>query len=114
MDDLEATRLCAEALGLAPYRITAGGIIQQCSGSGIYIEDSRDQRGYSEYDPKRNDAQAMALVKRLTLRIDRTRSIPEKWGVYSRKDFGDTVINADLNRAIVYCVAAMQKAKEAA
>lgn len=103
MTDLEITRLCAEAMGF--HR------------SG----DMREQEWYYlrnhsypnlRYDPLRNDAQAMALVKKFILRIDRTRGIPEQWGVYSKRNYQGMAISSDLNRAICECVAQMQQNKE--
>lgn len=102
MDDLTATRLCAEAMGLTLRE----------NGDRLYVNT------FTPYRPLHDDAQAMALVKRFRLRI----------GTYSDEnpsDAGTTgwrvwfpfkvdleiVDQDDLNRAIVYCVAKMQSAR---
>lgn len=102
MTDLEITKLCAEAMGIKHgVDICLGPQLRE--GEGFYG---------MVYQPLHDDAQAMELVKKFLLRIDRSRGIPEKWGVYSNSNYSDTVINADLNRAICECVAKMQQAKK--
>ena len=93
MKDYEIIELCARAMGKPAYEPLA-----------IF-------EGEGTYDPLKNDAQAMALVKKLQLFI-----MPEHeglaWHVSDKKDnekFG--VGDDDLNRAICLCVANMQKAK---
>lgn len=104
MTDLEMTKLCAVAMG---YSVVKGDRRYK-NGMAIATEDGEP---VTNYDPLAHDAQAMALVKKFTLRIDRSKGIPERWGVYSRRDYGDMTMNDDLNRAIVQCVAQMQAAK---
>jgi hypothetical protein len=85
MDDLTMTRLCAEAV---------------CRG----------REEVERYDPISNDSQAMWLVKKLGLTVGQTELRNDAdWVVISRG--GDTCADKDLNRAIVECVAKMQKAK---
>ena len=94
MTDLEMTRLCAKAMG------------------GIYRVDENDclwtrnyASGWSAYRPLHDDEQAMALVKKLRLKIE-YQGLPSgaNWHVASSM----YCCNADLNRAIVECVAKMQ------
>lgn len=79
MDDIEITKRCAEASGV-PF--------------------------HPHYDPLTNDAQCFALVKRMRLRIDVSRS--REWIVTptspSDRNFF-LVENENLNRAICECVA---------
>ena len=94
MTDLEITRLCAEAMGLGwQDDRTDGGITAQ---EGTY--------NY-KYDPLHDDAQAMALVKKMRLEISTFRG---EWHVGNDMDWA---WNTDLNRAICECVAKMQAAK---
>ena len=101
MTDLEMTRLCAEAMG---YRIT----------------DEYDDLGHVEceqcgdFDPIHDDAQAMALVKNHYLAFYwRFNIVTEpRWEVCGPE--GQKIcFSKDLNRAIVECVAKMQKAQAA-
>ncbi len=108
MTDLEKVRLCAEAMGYSALRYSQG-VVQQSSSSGIYVVDKADQRGYKEYDPLTDDAQAMALVKRFGLHIYINSFIePNTWVVSSK--VGVAGEDTDLNRAIVSAVAALQAA----
>ena len=100
MTDLEITKLCAQAMGLS---------LENDADSRM----SRDMlmfyegKTYHVYDPLHDDAQAMALVKKLHMTIvwgDHVENGPT-WYV------DDDGVNADLNRAIVECVAKMQAAK---
>jgi len=79
--DLEMTRLCAEALGVNPeYR----------------------------WNPLHDDAQAMALVKKMDLSIDRGgQQTASPW--WCARNGTIRRVNADLNRCIVECVAKMWK-----
>lgn len=63
------------------------------------------------YDPLKDDAQAMALVKKFNFWIQPRNRLDGEWFVASNLDgFQEDCVNADLNRAIVECVAAMQQA----
>lgn len=109
MDDLTMTRLCAEAMGF--HR----------------SEDIREQDWFylagfhypnRRYDPLRDDAQAMALLRWLIR--------GEKGGTVTASVFGFTFNNfkdqkivlhtldkpSDLNRTIVECIAKMQASKK--
>jgi len=99
MTDLEMTRLCAEAMQLntLPYRV------------GMAVRIHGKTAGNYPYTPITNDAQAMALVKASRLEII-WRSMNKQWQVSPVSNFPE-VSNADLNRAIVECVAKMQQAK---
>jgi len=94
MDDLTATRLCAEAMGF-----------------DWKLMDSPDFPAWisipENYLPLKDDAQAMALVKRFTLSIDAEIADGNGYGV-SNSAPGIYYEHTDLNRAIVYCVAKMQ------
>ena len=60
MTDTEICRLCAEALGLVPYRYY-GNVVQHASDYSIYVVDKNDGRGYSEYSPLTDTEQAAAV-----------------------------------------------------
>lgn len=105
MTDLEMTKLCADAMG---YEVFGGHV-------AWVVAKPEAERG--KYDPLRNDAQAMALVKKFGLRIDeapegRGAEVWEvvKWDWRSNED-EVRAKNGDLNRAIVECVAKIQAAK---
>jgi hypothetical protein len=92
MTDLEMTRLCAEAFGHStPHEVNGKMLL---ANSTVYA-------------PLHDDAQAMALVKKLKLSISREHH-GDRWGVGVP---WPEAMNADLNRAIVECVAKMQKSK---
>jgi hypothetical protein len=68
-----------------------------------------------DYNPLRNDAQAMALVKKFRLEVDTSIiANDDEWGVISCSDgmVVEQSIATDLNRAIVECVAKMRKAAQ--
>ena len=96
MTDLEMLKLCAEAMG---YKI----VYPDQADLPLCIESSK---GAGVYFPLHDDAQAMALVKKLELGVLRNG---ERWEVIHGLIWGR---NTDLNRAIVECVAQMQKAKD--
>lgn len=107
MTDLEMTKLCAEAMG---YRLDAdGGFSRLQQGAGM------DEPAWFEfiYSPLHDDAQAMALVKKLGLTVDPQEDKPPfTWRVVvaNEGDWDDQIFaqGSDLNRAIVECVAKMQ------
>ena len=106
MTDLEMTKLCAEAMGVAvgPVPNVNGKLTYQVPLNPLWFS----------YDPLHDDAQAMALVKKFSLSI----SMPEL-GVWEAAEWHDVrehftglmSANPDLNRAIVECVAKMQEGK---
>jgi hypothetical protein len=106
MTDLEITRLCAEAMDL-PEDYSVTKTIGYREEGHIWTRHEADAIG-SMYHPLHDDAQAMALVKRMELYI---APDPNGWDVGPENTKGDAVINTDLNRAICECVARMQLAK---
>ena len=112
MTDLEITRLYADAAFGENALHDSDGSYEALESVNLFGTNLIVQgRWARQFDPLHDDAQAMALLKKFHLRVVRTRGIPEQWGVYSKTNFGDTVIGDDLNRAICECVASMQAAK---
>ena len=95
MTDLEITTLCAKAMGIRlDADMLADGVI-----------------GYS---PLHDDAQAMALIRRLQLCIQPPEAIGVMaWHVWKFHKPNHTAVSDDLNRAICECVAKAQNAKVA-
>lgn len=87
MNDLELIKKCAERTGIG---IVNGQSMFWLSGEGIY-------------DPLHNDAQAMALVKKLGISLF-FEGIGEKWEA-EIEDETYYAFSIDLNRAICECVA---------
>lgn len=112
MTDLEMTKLCAEAMGLSGHPVRDGMEMWTDAGWAEHKDALVLHHTQWQYwNPLHDDAQAMALVKKLGLWIDRD-SESLVWGVQGSnpdEDFG--TYNIDLNRAIVECVARMQAAK---
>ena len=104
MDDLEITRLCAEAMGLGPS--------SDCVVSGVILKTPPAPNTSHHYDPLHYDAQCMALVKRFRLRVNSLKDVLWEVETDPRDDLHQDVAHADLNTAIVYCVAYMQAAKK--
>ena len=113
MTDIELTRLCAEAMGLT---VIDNSTLRLADGEDklVHVDRWKGTGLPFVYDPLHDKAQAFELVERLHLQIGktlRTDGDPHgKWFV-SRTDKVDGV-NSDLSRAIVECVAKMQKAKK--
>jgi hypothetical protein len=116
MTDLELVRLCAEAMGIAVFE----SVVPEYTGRVWITGDDHSTR---PYDPLHDDAQAMALVKKMDLCIMRRGALrlngvfdPISWQVSQYVD-GRTDAHLtngyDLNRAIVECVAKMRRAKVA-
>lgn len=109
MTDLEMTKLCAEAMGLTVVSLDPNyvdGLIKTDvalpPGTILIARHNTPPRTYF---PLHDDAQAMALVKRFRVAIGNDR---DAW--FARPDHPhEEVENADLNRAIVECVAKMQR-----
>lgn len=98
MTDLEMTKLCAEAMGYTVTGTHHGGMPVMTKEAGIY-------------DPRHDDAQQIALVKRVKLHICPSFN---GWSVWPMGDDPDSTFNVDsrdLGQAIVECVANMQTAK---
>ena len=101
MTDLEMTKLCAEAMGITRPE---WAMTERLDHLTIW---QGDLSGDLIYQPLKDDAQAMALVKRFGLTCG---PLGSGWWLVSPYG-GDGVKNADLNRAIVECVARMQASK---
>lgn len=95
MTDLEILRKCAEKMeiDISCSRMIDGDLVILC--------DSYSSYAYLVYNPFNDDMQAMALVKRFLLYV-----APDSggWDVGPENTTGRSVINKDLNRAIVECV----------
>lgn len=89
MTNLEMTKLCARAMYLEVVSTPESPVVRVWDGKGRAL-----------YDPLHDDAQAMALVKKFPIKIGRTAE-----GFYA--EIPKVVYSpfADLNRAIVSCVA---------
>ena len=109
LTDLEATRLCAEAMGIAAHENDDGAI--RFLESGIH---------YRKYDPLHDDAQCFALegwlIERGYLTYEDGNHLFYTWPLEtsSNKYSQDFTDNAGRKKALVYCVAKMQAAKVAA
>lgn len=99
MTDLEMTKLCAEAMGFEP----------ELRGSDVLISYGATTVTTVRYHPLDNDAQMAALVKKFWLRIE--PPFGSKPWLAARGPSGPFIWDADLNRAVVECVAQMQTAK---
>ena len=102
MTDLEITKLCAAAMGLPTD-------VAQEDETGPYLKCSR----YYRYQPLHDDAQAMALVKKFRLSVNSYNDEYQVWPTRIDQDTAGKActFHADLNRAIVRCVAKMRQAK---
>ncbi len=101
MTDHELIKLCADAMGLQyDTPVSAEGLVVQI--------------GRRTYNPLRSDAQAMALVKKFRPNVH-PFGVNDTWFCF----FDPTAKNhepiqakhADLNRAIVECVATWQRTR---
>ena len=104
MGDIEITQLCAEALG---YSVMPHSN-RKSSKDLIWIPNG------GNWNPLTNDAQAMALVKRLNIAIQpyETNDDSIEYQASIQHESGDYMVSsADLNRAICKCVANMQSGK---
>jgi hypothetical protein len=110
MDDLEMTKLCAEAMDLPTPEIRGEAVF--CGGFTTrgFTGKSEYRSGGMRYNPLHDDAQAMALVKKFGLDIQFFYwNEPE----VSKHDAHGKLLcksqNADLNRAICECVAKLKQ-----
>lgn len=109
MTDLEMTRLCAQAMG---WTFVDSGPTHEGWCAGRYEKDGAPGQWEYSWKPLHDDAQAMALVKKLGLSVIWSKE-REDWDVgpngigVSEQDACDV----NLNRAIVECVAKMETAK---
>ena len=120
LTDLELTKLCAEAMG---YSVMDNSKLNLFGDEFKQVHVLRPDHLPLPHvwEPLKNDAQAMALVKKLHLIID--SPMPDlkpgefavehhtHWEVYVRGKMDAETHNENLSRAIVECVANMQKAK---
>lgn len=108
MTDLEITRLCAEAMGHTLVKEIGIWCIPHPTW---HDRDTSNKSGALKvYDPLHDDAQAMALVKKLGLSLRLTD--PDWWDVWVPLHSTAYANNENLNRAICECVANMQKGKK--
>ncbi len=107
MTDLAMTKRCAQAMDVPVGKVpnVNGNLTYQAQHAPIYLE----------YDPLHDDAQAMALVKKLRLSVGPNAEHPDRWWTawtneapFEEYQCADAV---ELNRAIVECVARIQAAK---
>lgn len=96
MTDLEMLQACAVAIGHKIYHVT-------------HVSVHTEEDGY--YSPLENDAQAMALVKKIKLSVLSGECDDGDWMVTGGEKLGYFGKDADLNRAIVTCVAKFQESK---
>ena len=102
MTDLEMTKLCAEAMGDDAEWASACEILRVAD---LVAETQPIWAGHLRRAGK--NAQAMALVKALLIAL----IPPDETGHWLAGGTMWHAANTDLNRAIVACVAKMQKAK---
>lgn len=100
MNDLEITKLCAQAMGYSGFRYHGNNPGYECASVNEIPE---------RYWPLRDDSQAMGLVKKFRLSLDGVDK-SKKWfaGDWKTVSFA---MDADLNRAICECVAKMTLAR---
>lgn len=115
MTDTEMLKLCAEAMGVEGVRLGEGGPLYKVppEKNDYIVTNPLAYLSHPLYDPLYDDMQAMALVKMFELTIDspfREGDFTE-WEVSSKSE---KILNDDLNRAIVECVAKMQLGIKAA
>lgn len=109
MTDLEMTKLCAEAMGIKIVCMDERGFTT--ARETKIVEVALADNPMVQWHPLHDDAQAMALVKKFKPLIEGTE---KGWWVACTAPWDTApqcVENADLNRAIVECVAKMQKEK---
>lgn len=96
--DLEIVRACALAMGF-DHIVTPKHVMTRPEGSSLSYD--------RYYNPLCNDAEAMALVKRLKLDIEASFEGMSHWNV-AHENGGSS--DQDLNRAICLCVANLSRA----
>ena len=109
MTDLEITKLCAEAMGLKLWCDSTEFDESNWKHDQNLWVDCGSRSSYGLYCPLRNDAQAMALMKRY---IDTYDALVNPIGYRVGASGGGFVKDKDLNRAICTAVAQMQLAKQ--
>lgn len=108
MNDFEITRLCAEALGV--QRIFRRINVGIANGKGQWFCDSEG----NYWDPLRDNAQMMTLVKQFNLRIEPRKDAAGLvwWNVYPMENPAFACERRDLNHAACSCIAKAQKEKK--
>ena len=83
-------------------------------GCNHFVIPTPSEGSNPKYDPLNDDKQAMALVKRFQMDIQRYLALSEEsrghWEVVATIAGWDKTVSEDLNRAIVECIAKVQKA----
>ena len=109
MTDLEITTLCAEAMG---YVIASDG---KATNLVLMVEIPHHAmlpRYAEQYDPLHDDAQAMALVKKLKISVAYLQDyVSGDFFWYCNHQMNSQTRSPDLNRAICECVAKMENAR---
>ena len=110
MTDLEIIRMCAKAMKIPLYYpFGKEAAFYRWTGTWSERDTSDDGGALKVYDPLHDDAQAMALVKKLG--IDCLIDDDKIWlaGIHTPCEFAAS--NKDLNRAICESVAKMMEDK---
>ena len=107
MDDLEAVRLCAEAIGYAmqPVDYSARTTL-------AHFNSQTDPDAENQYNPFTNSEQCLALVERFRLNINTLTK--GRWLVSTEGSFSarfEQQEDNNLRRCIVLCIAKMQASK---
>ena len=105
MDDLAMIKACAEAMGLEIATLPNGEPARAFCGktpTGYLML----KNGKGAYNPLESDEQCFALVKRFRIYLD--PDFNDQWQAVSEDE--TEAVNADLNRAIVECVAKLPPA----
>lgn len=99
--DFELRRLCAEAISLValPRLIIVNNVVYKGAKIGEQVQ---------QYNPLTNDHQAMELVKQFRVRVSH---MGVHWYAALDTETWPAQGHDDLNRAIVECVAQMQRAR---
>lgn len=110
MTDIEMTKLCADAMG---WESKASKDIHGVEHIVRRMPQDHMQDCWCVFDPLRDDAHAMALVKKLGLTIDPQEDFPPFTWRVCVSDNGDWdkqpyAQGLDLNRIIVECVSMMK------
>lgn len=99
-NDAILNRLCAKAMGWHTGKLAHRVVAYEVNECAIIAGNASG--GESVYDPLHDDAQAMALVKKLGISVRQTD--PDMWDAWIPLEPADGT-DASLNRAIVKCVA---------
>jgi hypothetical protein len=109
LTDLEITQACARAAGLT--QLERNGFLQIAGSDAIYVISERDRRGYTEYRPLNNRAQAAHLAVALKISVRWTGCDWESSYAAGLSE-DDREYSKDWNRAICLCAARVQLARE--